>query len=421
MNRVPGETATQPGHINFTGTGVTSKDTIMSTNRPLNVGLIGGGGGAFFVHPHQKAVHFDGTRRVVAAALRSNPEASLKDAVNWPYPITGYGTYDEMIAAQRDIPEGQRLDYVVVVTPNHVHFDPALKAVKAGIPVFCEKPLTLTLEESVQLSAAVAEAKVPFGVAHTYLGHWSTLLSRHIVRSGLLGEVRWVDAAYIQGWLAGKTEEAGVQQAEWRTDPKRSGLSNCGGDIGTHALMQLRFVTGLEVEQVSARLETLVEGRSLDDHFTTYCQLSNGARALVRASQIAIGHKNDLSIEVNGSKGTLVWRQEEPESVRIMLPGQPDRVYWRGEVAANDGFLGELPEALIGAPTLPSGHGEGFHDALARLHREFEADVRAYNSGGGFACDGCRYANVEDGRIGMAFLKAAVESSAADGAWRALS
>jgi predicted dehydrogenase len=389
----------------------------MASPEPLKVGLVGGGGGAFFAHPHSKAVHFDGTRRIVAAALRSNPQASIEDAANWMYPIHGYGSYDEMINAQADLPKEDRLDYIVIVTPNHAHFDPALKAVQAGIPVFCEKPLTLTLEESDQLVAAVEEKGVPFGVAHTYLGHWSTLFARHIITSGLIGDVRWVDSSYIQGWLAGKAEEEGVQQAEWRTDPARTGASNCGGDIGTHALMQLRFLTGLEVERLSGRLEVFVEGRSLDDHFTTYCDLSNGGKALVRASQIAIGHKNDLTIEVNGSKGSLVWRQEEPEAVKVMLPGQPDRVYWRGEVAPNDGFLGDLPEALMASPTLPSGHGEAFHDALARLHREFEADVRAYNAGGSVRCDGSRYANVVDGRIGIAFIQAAVESSAADGAW----
>lgn len=389
----------------------------MPTQQPLKVGLIGGGGGAFFAHPHQKAIHIDGTRRIVAAALRSNPDAALADAENWTYPIQGYKSYDEMIAAQKGLPESERLDYVVIVTPNHAHFDPALKAVEAGIPVFCEKPLTLNLKEAEQLEAAVAKNKVPFAVAHTYVGHWSTRLSRHIVQSGLIGDVRWVDSSYLQGWLAGKTEEEGVQQAEWRTDPKRSGASNCGGDIGTHALMQLRYVTGLEVEQLSARLEVFVPGRSLDDHFTTYCSLSNGAKALVRASQIAIGHKNDLSIEVNGTKGTLIWRQEEPEAVKILLPGQPDRIYWRGEVAANDGFLGELPEDLMAEPTLPSGHGEAFHDALARLHREFEVDVRTFNAGEAFECDGSKYANVADGRIGLAFIEAAVASSANDGAW----
>lgn len=392
----------------------------MSSQEVLKVGLIGGGGGAFFAHPHQKAIHLDGTRRVVAAALRSNPEAALEGAANWSYAIQGYPSFDAMIEAQADLPNAERLDYVVVVTPNHAHFAPALQAVEAGIPVFCEKPLALNHAEAKQLADAVERQKLPFAVAHTYLGHWSSRLARHIVRSGLLGEVRWVDSVYLQGWLAGKAEEAGVQQAEWRADPKRSGVSNCGGDIGTHALMQLRYVTGLEIAKLSARLEVLVEGRALDDHFTTYCELNNGAKALVRASQIAIGHKNDLKIEVNGSKGSLVWRQEEPEAVKVMLPGQPDRVYWRGEVAANDGFLGDLPSGLLDQLTLPSGHGEGFHDALARLHRDFETDVRAYNSGQSFQCDGSRYATVEDGRIGMAFLEAAVASSAKDGAWTQL-
>lgn len=389
----------------------------MNTKTPLKVGLVGGGGGAFFAHPHQRAIHFDGTRRVTAGALRSQPEAALSDAANWSYPIQGFPSFEEMIRAQATLPETERLDYLVIVTPNHAHFAPALMAIEAGIPVFCEKPMTLTYAESVRLKAAVDQHKVPFAVAHTYLGHWSTRLSRHIVQSGLLGQVRWVDSAYLQGWLAGKTEEAGVQQAEWRTDPKRSGISNCGGDIGTHALMQLRYVTGLEVERVSARLEIFGEGRSLDDHFTSYCQLSNGGKALVRASQIAIGHKNDLRIEVNGSEGTLVWHQEEPECVKIMLPGQPDRIYWRGEVKANDGFLGDLPEDLMTQPTLPSGHGEAFHDALARLHRDFEVDVRAYKAGQALTGGGHKYADVEDGRIGMAFLAAAVESSAHDGAW----
>lgn len=392
----------------------------MATDETLRVGLVGGGGAAFFAHPHQRAIHFDGTRRVVAGALRSRPEAAMEDAANWTYPIVGYPSFEAMIGAQAALPKNERLDYVVVVTPNHAHFAPSLMAIEAGIPVFCEKPMTLTYEESVVLKAAVDQHQIPFAVAHTYLGHWSTRLARHIVTSGLLGQVRWVDAAYLQGWLANKTEDQGVQQAEWRNDPKRAGISNCGGDIGTHALMQLRYVTGLEVEQISAHLEVFGTGRSLDDHFTTYCKLSNGGKALVRASQIAIGHKNDLQIEINASQGSLVWRQETPECLKIMLPDQPERVYWRGEVAAHDGFLGALPEALMAQLTLPSGHGEGFHDALARLHRDFEDDVRAFQLGRFRPDNRPSYADVEDGRIGMAFLSAAVDSSARDGAWVAM-
>ena len=386
------------------------------SQRPLNVGLVGGGGGAFIAQPHQRAIFFDGTRRVVAAALHPDPVVAMEEAENWPYPLEGYRNYDEMIAAQKNKPVGERLDYVVVVTPNNVHFDPAMKCLEAGIPVFCEKPMTLTLAESDKLVEKVQETGIPFGVAHTYLGHWTTRLSRHIVRSGLLGEVRWVDSYYIQGWLSERMEDMGVMQAEWRVDPAQAGLSGCGGDIGTHALMQLRYVTGLEVTGLQASLTTFVEKRQLDDHFVASCTLSNGGKALVRASQIAIGHKNDFGIEVNGTKGTLVWRQEEPEQLTILLPDQPDRVYWRGAVAANDGFLGDLPDDLMAEPTIPSGHPEAFHDAYARLHRCFEDDVRAYLDGNPVVCDGSKYANVEDGRAGIYFITKAVESSDNGGA-----
>jgi predicted dehydrogenase len=277
--------------------------------------------------------------------------------------------------------------------------------------------MTVTLDEADQLVAAVRQHKIPFGVAHTYLGCWTSRFARFIVRSGLLGDVRWVDAYYLQGWLADRTEDQGVVQAEWRVDPKRAGASCCGGDIGTHALMQLRYVTGLDVKRVSARLETFVRGRQLDDHFTTYCELSNGGKALVRATQIAIGHKNDLGIEVNGTKGSLVWVQETPEQVIIRLPSQPDRTYWRAAVVANDGFLKDLPADLMAEPNIPQGHPEAFHDAFARLHRCFEQDVRAYLDKKPFNCDGSKYATVADGRTGIAFIAAAVKSHEQDGAW----
>jgi len=411
--------------------------------RVLNVGLIGGGKGAFIVHPHQKAIHFDGTRRVTAGALHPDPKIALEEAANWPYPIKGYGSYTEMIEDQKNLPEGERLDYILIVTPNFVHFDPAMKAIKAGIPVFCEKPLCLNLDEAKALVKAVRKANIPFGVAHTYLGHWTTRLLRYIVWNGFIGDVRWVDSYYIQGWLATKIEGGDCQQANWRVDPKQAGGSGCGGDIGTHALMQLRYTTGLDVTDVSAQLETFVEDRQLDDHFTIYCKLSNGAKALVRASQICIGHKNDLGIQIAGTKGTLRWRQEDPEKLTVHLANQPDRVYWRGAISADDGFLpkDETLDALLKEPTIPAGHPEAFHDAFARLHRFFEADVRRWQAGQEIqrraagclekdiaasqtpeqvACNGVNYANVEDGWMGIAFIKACVQSSKRNGRWTAM-
>jgi predicted dehydrogenase len=385
--------------------------------RPLNVGLVGGGRGAFIVQPHQRAIHFDGTRRVTAAVLSHDPAIALQEAANWPYPIRGYPSHDEMIAANATLPPDQKLDYLLIVTPNHVHYDPAMKAMKAGIPVMCEKPLTVNLKQATEMVKLQRRTGVPFAVAHTYLGHWTSRFSRFIVRSGLLGEVRWVDSYYLQGWLATKLEATGQQQASWRVNPKLAGASGCGGDIGTHALMQLRYVTGLEVTEVSANLETFVPGRPLDDHFTTYCKLSNGAKALVRASQICIGHKNDLGIEVCGTKGSLRWRQEDPEAITISLLGQPDRTYYRGAVSANDGFLGDLPADLMAEPNIPPGHPEAFHDAFARLHRCFEADIRQWQATGKVKADGSKYATIEDGWTGLAFIETAVKSSANKGAW----
>jgi predicted dehydrogenase len=293
-----------------------------------------------------------------------------------------------------------------------------MKAMKAGIAVFCEKPLCLNLKEAGDLVKTSRKLNVPFAVAHTYLGHWTSRLSRYIVRSGLLGDVRWVDSYYIQGWLASKLEATGQQQAAWRVDPKRAGGSGCGGDIGTHALMQLRYVTGLDVTELSAQMETFVEGRMLDDHFTIYCKLANGGKALVRASQICIGHKNDLGIVIAGTKGTLVWKQEDPEKITIHLPNQPDRVYWRGAVTPGDGFLPKnVPADLMAEPTIPSGHPEAFHDAFGRLHRCFEADVRKWKAGKKFQCDGSKYATVEDGWTGIAFIETCLKSHAKKGAW----
>lgn len=387
------------------------------SNRVLKVGMVGGGAGAFIAQPHQKAIFMDGTRRVVAAALHPDPKIAMEEAANWPYEIKGFESYDQMLEAQKTASPEDKLDYVLVVTPNFVHFDPAYKAVQLGIPVMCEKPLCMNMEEADKLVAAVKEKNVPFAVAHTYIGHWTTQLSRHIIQSGLLGKVLWVDSSYIQGWLGNLLEGGASSMPMWRTNPKIAGKSGCGGDIATHALMQLRFVTSLDVTSVSARLEKFIPGNALDDHFTAYCKLSNGGKAMVRASQISHGHKNDLGIEIVGTKGSLIWKQEDSEAITIQLQGQPDRKYWRGSITANDGFLKDLPDSLMKDIKIPSGHFEGFHDAYARLHRLFEADVRAYWDKKPFANDGSSYANVNDGRMGMAFIDASVSSSEKDGAW----
>jgi predicted dehydrogenase len=388
---------------------------------PLKVGLIGGSSG-FITNAHQRAIFMDGTRRVSSAALSSNPEKSIEASSSWPYPIEGYESYDAMLTGELSKSKEERVDYVLIQTPNHAHFDPAKKFLEAGIPVFCEKPLTLDRKESEELCRIVKKKKIPFCVAHTYLGHWTTRLARHIVRTGLLGQIRWVDCAYLQSWMALRSSKPGFKEATWRLNKKISGISNCGGDIGTHALMQLRYITGLEVESLSAHLETFFkwndnEENNLDDHFTTYCKLNNGGKALIRATQIAVGHKNDLRIEVNGEKGSLCWAQEDSEKLIIHPIGQSERIYYRGQEDMSDDFIGPLPTDLASERTIPWGHSEGFHDAFARLHRCFEVDVRSFQAGNYVEADGSKYATVEDGLAGIDFIEKAVESSQSNNSW----
>ena len=382
------------------------------SQRKLNVGFIGGGGKAFIVHAHDKAIHMDGTRQVTCAALHQDPAKAMEYAANWPYPIKGYPDYATMIREEAERPEGERADYFTIVTPNHAHFAPAMACLWAGFPVFCEKPITITTEEASLLAQMVKQTGIPFGLAHTYLGHWTTRFAKWIVQSGLLGNIRRVDSHYQQGWLARPIELDGQQQAAWRVDPRQAGISGCGGDIGTHAYMQLRFVTGLEVAEILyARLTSNISGRQLDDGFTTICRLDNGAEAHICASQVMIGHKNGLGLEVTGERGTLVWNQEESEKVIIHLPDQSDLVYWRGAVPSADAFLGRVPQELLDQSTLPAGHPEGLHDAFARLHRDFEFDVRRRQNGELPLYAGDRYASVYDGEMHMGFISAAVESS----------
>ena len=390
------------------------------SKRPLNVGLVGGGKGAFIVHPHQKAIHFDGTRRVVAGALFPDPKIALEEAANWPYPIKGYGSYDEMIAANADAARGPEAGL-------HPHRHAQLRALRPGDEghegghrgVLRKAALPEPQGSQRPGEDRRASCNVPFGVAHTYLGHWTSRFSRYIVRSGLLGDVRWVDSYYIQGWLATKLEATGQQQASWRVDPKRAGGSGCGGDIGTHALMQLRYVTGLDVTQVSRAAGDLrgrPPARRPLHHLLQAEQRrqSPGARlADLHRPQERPRHRHRRH-QGHAALAPGRARSASPSC----LPNQPDRVYWRGAVTPGDGFLPkDVPADLMAEPTIPPGHPEAFHDAFARLHRCFEADVRKWKAGEPFNCDGSKYANVEDGWMGIAFIETCVKSSEKKGAW----
>ena len=244
----------------------------------LKVGMIGGGGpGSFFGRIHLRAVSLDGTREVTAGALRSNPDAAMTAAEEWG--IQGFADYQAMIDAWQ---QGTlQLDYATIVTPNHAHFAPAMACLKAGLPVVCEKPMTLSVEEAEELAQVAKEKDVPFVLAHTYTGHPMMMLAREMVKNGEIGEIRKIESWYNQGWLATALEESGQQQASWRTDPAKTGISNCGGDIGTHAFVAASWVSGLAAKTVSARLNSFVPGWVLDDDFNVIAEMETGRLPLL--------------------------------------------------------------------------------------------------------------------------------------------
>ena len=295
----------------------------MAEQRKLKVGMVGGGGpGNFFGGPHRRAILMDNTAELTAGALRSDPEGSLQSAKEL-YFSRGYPDYQTMFREEAALPDGQRIDYVTIVTPNDSHYDIAKAALEAGIAVLCEKPLTLTLQESLDLVRLVKQTGLPFTVAYSYTGLPMVMLARELVRGGEVGQIRKVEAWYPQGWLASPLEESGQQQASWRVDPSRSGASGAGGDIGTHAYEFVRFVAGLSAVEVQARLHTFVEGRRLDDDFAVFARLDSGAVATISASQITIGAQNDNGFRVTGDKGRVEWSMLDHISLYVYKPGEP--------------------------------------------------------------------------------------------------
>ena len=375
----------------------------------MKVGMVGGGGpGNFFGRPHRTAILMDNSAELTAGALRSKPDESIASARELFF-ARGYGDWKGLIEGEAVRAADDRIDYVTIVTPNHEHFGPALAAVRNGIGVLCEKPLTITLDESRTLLEAVKKDHTPFVVAYTYTGLPMVMLARELVAGGSIGEVRKVETWYPQGWLATKLEESGQQQASWRVDPKRSGASGCGGDIGTHAYEFIRFVAGLTAVRVSARLKTFVAGRALDDDFTVLAELNNGAVATIAASQITIGAQNDNGFRVIGTKGTLEWSNTDHLNLKHYAGGQPVNVYRLGAE------YGYFPESIKPYLRTPSGHPEGFHEALANLHRTLEWTIRARR---GETCPKpFPHPGIADGVAGMAFIEACVSSSSQHGAW----
>ncbi len=391
----------------------------MGTNAPLNrklrMGLVGGGQGAFIGRVHATAAILDNRAALVAGALSSDPAKAKASAPDYDIAAErAYGSFGEMAAAEAKRPASERIDFVSVATPNHTHFEVAKTFAEAGFNVMCDKPMTLDLKQAEELARVVEKTGVVFAVTHNYTGYPLVRQAREMVLAGELGEINAVRASYIQGWLRTRLETQEQKQASWRTDPKRSGAAGCFGDIGTHAYNLGRFITGLLPDQISCQLKTFEKGRALDDYGTAIIRYQNGALGTVTASQISHGRENDIWIEVDGTKGSLEWHQEEPNKLWVRANGQPHRLYTRDP---NAPYLSERARTSC---RLPSGHPEGFFEAFANVYRAAYDDMVA--RAGGKKVDSARslYPNVQDGVDGMNFITQCVASSKENGAWLSL-
>lgn len=378
--------------------------------KKLKMGMVGGGSGAFIGAVHRRAAIMDGEVEFVAGALSSTPERAL--ASGRELGLTderNYASWERMLDDELSLSETERVDFVSIVTPNHMHHPVARAFAEAGFNVVLDKPMVHTSQEAEDLMRVVESNGVVFAVTYTYTGYPMVKQARHMVREGLLGEVRKVIAEYNQGWLASQLEESGAKQAEWRTDPARSGIAGAVGDIGSHAENLVSTITGLEVAEICADLTTFVPGRRLDDDSNLLIRYEGGAKGIMMASQISAGAENDLRVRIYGTEGGLEWRQEEPEYLYHTPAEEPERVLKRG----NDYLCEEAKKAS----RLPPGHPEGFIEAFANVYMSVAATIRARQEqvepGGLPRC----FPTVYDGARGVHFIEKTVESSQSDRKW----
>lgn len=378
--------------------------------KKLKMGMVGGGSGAFIGAVHRRAAIMDGEVEFVAGALSSTPQRAL--ASGRELGLTderNYASWERMLDDELSLSETERVDFVSIVTPNHMHHPVARAFAEAGFNVVLDKPMVHTSQEAEDLMRVVESNGVVFAVTYTYTGYPMVKQARHMVREGLLGEVRKVIAEYNQGWLASQLEESGAKQAEWRTDPARSGIAGAVGDIGSHAENLVSTITGLEVAEICADLTTFVPGRRLDDDGNLLIRYEGGAKGIMMASQISAGEENDLRVRIYGTEGGLEWRQEEPEYLYHTPAEEPERVLKRG----NDYLCEEAKKAS----RLPPGHPEGFIEAFANVYMSVAATIRARQEqvepGGLPRC----FPTVYDGARGVHFIEKTVESSQSDRKW----
>ncbi len=374
----------------------------MPLGRKLRYGMVGGGPGAFIGAVHRKAAALDGEMDIVAGAFSSNADKSRQQGAELMLdPGRVYSSYQEMAEREAALPDGDRIDFVSIVTPNHVHFPVAKAFIEAGFHVVCDKPMTTTLEDAEALCRLVSAHDVVFALTHNYTGYPMVKQARAMVNSGKIGTVRKVIVEYPQGWLATPIEREGHKQADWRTDPKRAGAGALG-DIGSHAENLARYITGLELEALCADVTTFVEGRSIDDDVNMLVHYEGGARGVLHASQISIGEENNINIRVHGTEGSLQWFQEHPNWLHFRTLDGPEHVYKRG----ND----YLTEVAKHNSRLPFGHPEAFLEAFANIYVNAGRTIAAKLAGeepGAFDTD---FPTVQDGAYGVHFIFTALES-----------
>jgi predicted dehydrogenase len=384
-------------------------------NRKLRMGLVGGGRGSFIGRVHATAAQLDNRGVLVAGALSSDPEKARASAEDYGIaPERAYGSYQEMVEAEKRLPEGERVDFVSIATPNHTHFEIARAFAEAGFNVLCDKPMTFDLKQAEELAQVVEKAGVVFAVTHNYTGYPLVRQARDMVRSGELGEVQAVRVVYLQGTLRRQRTPEQQRRFAWKTDPARAGLSGCFGDIGVHAYNLGRFITGLLPEQISCLLERFEPGGTLDDYGVAAVRFENGALGTITASRISHGRENGLRIEVDGTEGSLEWHQEEPNRMLHRVNGQPHRLYSRDP---NAPYL--TPSARASC-RLPGGHPEAFFEAFANIYTAAYDDMARRASGQTVGGAHSLYPNVQDGVDGMNFITQSVASSNDNGAWVSL-
>ena len=381
-----------------------------TSDRPLRLGMVGGGRGAFIGGVHRLCARMDGQYELVAGALSSDPQRAKESGADLGLaPDRVYSNFADMATAEAHRAGSDGIEVVSIVTPNDSHHAIARAFLDRGIDVICDKPMTTTLEDALDLVQTVRRTGLVFGVTHNYTGYPMMRQAREMIAAGELGTIRVVNVEYVQDWLTTKVEDTGQKQATWRVDPARAGAGGCLGDIGTHAHNLAGFVTGLEVRELAADLSRFVPGRKLDDNVHMLLRFENGARGMLWGSQVAPGNENGLRLRVYGEKGGLEWSQEHPNQLRFSPVGQPPQMLSRGGP--------NLGPAAARATRIPSGHPEGYLEGFANLYRDLAEQIRARRAKRKPDRAALLVPTVEDGARGVKFIHAAVQSSEKNGAW----